>query len=137
MKKILYVLALASAMVMPFAVNAGTPSNEGATLYIISPANGDTVSSPVTVKFGLNGMGVAPAGVEKAGTGHHHLIVDGALPEMGQPMGKDVKHFGGGQTETTLELAPGKHTLQLVLGDHMHIPHNPPVISEQIEITVE
>ncbi len=113
-------------------------SPAGARVYIIEPADGAVVSSPVTVKFGLSGMGVAPAGVDKENTGHHHLLVDAkALPQMDQPMGKNVKHFGGGQTETTLTLAPGKHTLQLILGDKFHIPHNPPVISKKITITVK
>ena len=137
MKNNLLMTAFICTMLLSAFAAASTPSPEGAQLYIISPANGDTVASPVTVKFGLRGMGVAPAGVEKENTGHHHLIVDGELPAMDQPMGKNIKHFGGGQTETTLELAPGTHTLQLILGNHHHIPHNPPVISEKIEITVK
>ncbi len=110
-----------------------------ARAYIISPADGETVSSPVTVKFGLQGMGVAPAGVQQANTGHHHLLIDVAEAppsDLPLPATDQVVHFGGGQTETTIELAPGTHTLQLVLGDHLHIPHNPPVRSEQITITV-
>ena len=122
------------------AAFAATPSKPDATAYIISPADGATVSNPVTVRFGLRGMGVAPAGVERPDTGHHHLLIDlDALPPAGVPMPMDDqhRHFGGGQTEVTLELAPGKHTLQLLLGDHMHVPHNPPVVSERITITVE
>jgi hypothetical protein len=110
-----------------------------ASVYIISPADGETVSSPVTVKFGLQAMGVAPAGVQQANTGHHHLLIDVAqLPpeNMPLPASEQIVHFGGGQTETTIELAPGTHTLQLVLGDHLHIPHDPPVRSRQITITV-
>lgn len=137
MKKYLLTAAFVSGLLISAFSFANTPSPEGTELYIISPSNGDTVSSPVTVKFGLKGMGVAPAGVEKKNTGHHHLIVNGDLPPMDQPMGKDIKHFGGGQTETSIELSPGKHTLQLILGNHQHIPHNPPVISEKIEITVK
>jgi len=115
-----------------------TTSPKDASVYIISPVNGATVSSTFTVKFGLRGMGVAPAGTEKKNTGHHHLLINGKkLPALNKPMGKDVKHFGGGQTETVLTLAPGQHTLQLVLGDKSHIPHNPPVVSEKISITVE
>ncbi len=115
-----------------------TASAEGTMAYIVSPANGATVSSPVKVVFGLNGMGVAPAGVQANNTGHHHLLVNGAqLPNLDMPLGSDVTHFGGGQTETTIELEPGTHTLQLILGDHLHIPHNPPVTSEKITITVE
>ena len=117
---------------------SGTPSAKNAKAYIISPNNGAVVSSPVTVQFGLQGMGVAPAGISKQNTGHHHLVVDGKTPsDMSKPMGKDVKHFGGGQTETSLELKPGTHTLQLVLGDDKHTPHNPPVVSEKITITVK
>lgn len=118
------------------AVRMASP--EGASLYIISPADGDTVSETFTVVFGLEGMGVAPAGTEKPNTGHHHLVVDGKkLPSLNQPMGSDVKHFGGGQTQTTLTLPKGEHTLQLVLGDHNHVPHDPPVVSEVITVTVE
>lgn len=109
-------------------------------LYIITPANGATVKSPVTVKFGLKGMGVAPAGIEFANTGHHHLLIDlDKLPDLKQPIPADKQHvhFGAGQTETTLELAPGKHTLQLLLGDHLHRPHATPVVSEKITITVK
>ncbi|MEC4678849.1 MAG: DUF4399 domain-containing protein [Nitrospirota bacterium] len=131
------VLFLASVFV-PQA-NAGTPSPEGAELYIISPKDGETVSKSVTIRFGLKGMGVAPAGTDKAKTGHHHLMLDGKkLPPMDQPMSKEVvKHFGGGQTEVTLSLSPGKHTLQLILGDKAHVPHDPPVVSKSITITVK
>ena len=119
-----------------------TPAPEGAKLYFINLKDGETVSSPVLVQFGLSGMGVAPAGVEgKQNTGHHHLVVDEMIEadELNAPLPADEhhRHFGGGQTETTIELAPGKHTLQLVLGDWSHIPHNPPVMSERITVTVE
>ena len=116
-----------------------TPAPEGAKAYIISPANGAEVSSPVLVRFGLSGAGVAPAGVAMPKTGHHHLLVDGELPNMGLPFPTDATHlhFGGGQTETSLTLTPGKHTLQLVLGDQNHVPHEPPVVSEKITITVK
>ena len=114
-----------------------TPSPEGARVYIISPQDGDEVGTSFRVKFGLEGMGVAPAGVEKENTGHHHLLIDSDPPaDLGIPMSKDVKHFGGGQTETTLTLEPGTHRLQLLLGDRNHVPHDPPVISEEITITV-
>ena len=115
------------------------PAPEGAAAYIISPADGAVVASPVTVRFGLRGMGVAPAGVERPATGHHHLLLDSPEVDMGMPLPttEQVRHFGGGQTETSLELAPGTHTLQLLLGDHLHIPHDPPVASETITITVE
>lgn len=116
-----------------------TPRPADAKLYIISPTNGETVSSPVTVRFGLAGMGVAPAGVATPNTGHHHLIIDSPLPSLDLPLPKDDKHihFGGGQTETQLTLAPGQHTLQLVLGDKDHVPHQPPLVSEPVTITVK
>ncbi|MET1254098.1 DUF4399 domain-containing protein [Aliikangiella maris] len=115
-----------------------SPSPDGAKVYIISPKDGEEVSSTFTVKFGLSGMGVAPAGVDKANTGHHHLIIDGKeLPKAGVPMGANVKHFGGGQTETSVTLPKGKHTLQLILGDMLHIPHDPMVVSEKITVIVK
>jgi hypothetical protein len=115
-----------------------TPAPEGAKVYIISPNDGEEVSNPVTVRFGLSGMGVAPAGTQAPNTGHHHLIIDSDLPALDKPVPKDERHihFGGGQTEVTLELSQGRHTLQLLLGDHLHIPHVPPVVSEKITITV-
>ncbi len=114
-------------------------SAEGAELYIISPKDGETITGPVTVIFGLKGMGVAPAGTEKENTGHHHLLINTGLPAMDLPVPADDqhKHFGKGQTQTTIELPPGKHTLQLLLGNHLHVPHNPVVASEVIEITVK
>jgi uncharacterized protein DUF4399 len=115
-------------------------SNPGANLYFISPTDDATVSKTFTVKFGLSGMGVAPAGIDKDNTGHHHLLINmDQLPDLSQPLGAsdNIKHFGGGQTETELTLTPGTYTLQLVLGNHLHIPHDKPVISEKITITVE
>lgn len=115
-----------------------TPRPADAKLYIISPTSGETVSNPVTVRFGLAGMGVAPAGVATPDTGHHHLIIDAPLPPLDLPLPKDDEHlhFGGGQTQTTLTLPPGKHTLQLVLGDKDHVPHDPPLVSEPVTFTV-
>ncbi len=109
-------------------------------LYFVSPKDGDKVGGEFNVRFGLRGMGVAPAGVDAANTGHHHLLIDvDTLPPMDAPLPKteQVRHFGGGQTETILDLPVGTHTLQLVLGDFSHVPHNPPVMSEKITITVE
>lgn len=109
-------------------------------MYFVTPLDGQTVSSPLTVRFGLEGLGVAPAGVEREGTGHHHLLVDvDELPPLDEPVPADDRHihFGGGQTQTTVELSPGEHTLQLLVGDHLHIPHEPPVMSEKITVTVE
>jgi len=116
-----------------------TPSPARAEVYFIAPADGATVTSPVTVKFGLKGMGVAPAGIAFDGAGHHHLIVDADLPPLDKPIPADANHvhFGKGQTETTLELKPGKHTLQLLLGDQLHVPHDPAVTSKKITITVK
>jgi hypothetical protein len=118
---------------------ARTPSPADAKVYIISPKDGATVHGPVTVRFGLSGMGVAPAGTVAEGTGHHHLIIDAPLPAMDQPLPKDDTHlhFGKGQTETVLTLKPGRHTLQLVLADGNHLPHDPPVTSEKITIRVK
>ena len=115
-----------------------TPAVEGARVYIISPVEGATVTSPVTVQFGLSGMGVAPAGVDKVGTGHHHLIIDAPLPPAGLPVPADAnhRHFGGGQTEVSIDLSPGTHTLQLLVADHQHVPHDPPLASEIVTITV-
>ncbi len=136
-------LLLASSLAFAFTALAQegvprSPSTPGAEVYIIAPADGAEVRSPVRVQFGLAGMGIAPAGTQKAGTGHHHLIIDAPLPPLGMPIPADLnhRHFGGGQTEVTIELAPGKHTLQLVLGDHAHVPHDPIVASEVVTITV-
>lgn len=129
---------LAASMVS--GVHAATSAPDGAAVYFVTPLDGQTVSSPVTVRFGLEGLGVAPAGVEREGTGHHHLLVDvDDVPAADQPVPADERHihFGGGQTQTTLELSPGEHTLQLLVGDHLHVPHEPPVMSEKITITVE
>ena len=121
--------------------DSGIPRSDrpdDAQVYFISPTAGESVTSPVIVRFGVNKMGVAPAGVEKEGTGHHHLIVDAELPpaDLPVPASEHYRHFGHGQTEVALELEPGEHTLQLMLGDHLHVPHNPPVVSERISITV-
>ena len=116
---------------------SGRPDD--ARVYFITPTAGETVTSPVVVRFGLYEMGVAPAGVVKAGTGHHHLIVDAELPppDLPIPATDHYRHFGKGQTEVSLELTPGEHTLQLLLADHIHVPHDPPVVSARISITVK
>lgn len=135
-----YLIPVLSLFVTSTIAIASTPSPEGANAYIISPADGAVVSSPVTVKFGLKGMGVAPAGIQKENTGHHHLLINvNNQPMLDKPLPADDnhKHFGGGQTETTINLPPGKHSLQLVMGDHNHIPHHPPVMSKTITITVK
>ncbi len=134
-------LAVATALVVGHAFAQDlpvTPAPEGAKVMIISPKDGDVVSTEFVVQFGVSGMGVAPAGTDNPKTGHHHLLVDQAsLPPEGKPMGNPPMHFGGGQTQTTLTLEPGKHTLQLIMGDMLHIPHNPPIVSELITIEVK
>ena len=135
------IAAVAIASVATYAwAQERTASPAGAEVYIISPKDGATVKSPVTIEFGLKGMGVAPAGVKFENTGHHHLLIDSELPaDLSQPLAANEKsvHFGKGQTETSVTLPPGKHTLQLVLGDSLHVPHDPAVYSKQITITVE
>lgn len=120
-------------------LNLAQPATPGSKVYLIEPKDGAEVGSPVKVVFGLAGMGVAPAGTNKEGTGHHHLLIDDPQLVMTQPLPatEQVKHFGNGQTETTVELKPGKHTLQLLLGDWKHQPHSPPLLSEKITITVK
>jgi len=137
-------LVCSSALVVAVATAAlaqtQTPSPAGATVYFINLKDGDTITSPFKVQFGLTGMGIAPVGVQNERTGHHHLIIDTKLSddELKRPIAADAQHvhFGGGQTETTVTLPPGRHTLQLVLGDWSHIPHNPPVMSQVITVTV-
>lgn len=121
---------------------AGLPRStapDDARLYFTGIADGDVVTSPVEIGFGLDGMDVVPAGTEAPQSGHHHVLIDTGLPPLGLPIPADARHvhFGDGSTSTSLELEPGEHTLQLLLGDHLHIPHEPPVASEQITITVE
>ena len=117
-----------------------TPAPAGASVYVISPANGATVKGPqVTVLFGLKGMGISPAGMPMGATGHHHLLIDSELPAnlaAPLPATDQIVHFGKGQTEATVTLKPGKHTLQLVLGDHNHVPFDPLLASDKITITV-
>jgi hypothetical protein len=132
----LVILALAASSAIP---QERTPASSGAEVYIISPKDGATVKNPVVVQFGLRGMGVAPAGVKFDNTGHHHLLIDTDAPaDMSVPLpaNANIMHFGKGQTETQLTLAPGKHTLQLLFADLNHIPHQPPVISKKITISV-
>ena len=135
-------LALMSSM----AIAGETPANPDAKVYFVNLEDGATVSGPVKVIFGLSGMGVAPSGTEADMTGHHHLLLnraalgDGAedqdMIDYGIPADENHLHYGKGQTETVLELSPGTHTLQLLLGDLNHVPHDPVVASEQITITV-
>lgn len=144
MKKQSLVIAAASSLAVLLSTVAiaqmkRTPSPAGAQVYFIAPTDGETVSGPVVVKFGLKGMGIAPAGIAFENSGHHHLIVDAKTPALDAPIPSDATHihFGKGQTETTVDLKPGKHTLQLVLGDMLHQLHDPAVVSKVITITVK
>ncbi|HET9485504.1 MAG TPA: DUF4399 domain-containing protein [Xanthomonadales bacterium] len=135
-------IAFLAASVLTPPLPPRLPAPDGAEVYIIEPADGATVAKDFTVKFGLRGMGVAPAGINVEKTGHHHLLVDVAadkMPPFEYPLAKtdNVLHFGGGQTETTLTLPPGKHTLQLLLADHLHVVHEPPILSKKITVTVK
>ena len=142
MKKFIFLLIISiCSSATTFANELISESTEGAKLYFILPVDGQIVSGEFKVQFGLSGMGVAPAGIKVKDTGHHHLLINtdvstidftGSLPATDQ-----IRHFGGGQTETVLKLPKGKHTLQLLLGNYVHIPHKKPVISDQITITVE
>jgi Domain of unknown function (DUF4399) len=138
----LTIAAVLAALLLPAEAQAEsqtTPSAVGAKVFIIEPKDGAVVSSPVTVKFGIEGMELAPAGTDKPNSGHHHLFVDVALDNTGEAIPADANHihFGKGQTETTLELKPGVHALQLVLGDKNHVAHVPAVVSDVVNITVK
>ncbi|HEV7612009.1 MAG TPA: DUF4399 domain-containing protein [Steroidobacteraceae bacterium] len=135
-------LALGVALITTFAMaQERIAPAAGAEVYIIAPLDGAKVHGPVTVRFGLKGMGIAPAGVKFDNTGHHHLLVDTELGELklGAPMPATDKilHYGKGQTETTLTLPPGKHTLELIFADYLHNSFDPPLHSRKISITVE
>jgi hypothetical protein len=135
-------VSLAMLLSIGAAAEDRSPSPAGTELYIVAPADGAKVTGPVTVRFGLKGMGIAPAGIKFEGAGHHHLFIDTDIPtDFALPIPpaaeNKIMHFGKGQTEVTLTLAPGKHTLQLVLGDYLHVPHNPAVVSKKITIIVK
>jgi hypothetical protein len=134
-------LAAVAVAALPSVVRAQTAAPAGAGVYFINLKDKDTVTSPFKVQFGLTGMGVAPAGVEKDKTGHHHLLIDTKLTdeEAKAPLPADAHHlhFGGGQTEATVTLPPGEHTLQLVLGDWSHVPFSPLIASPVITVTVK
>lgn len=136
-------LACAAALTCLTALplSAGeTPRPNNAYLYIGWPRDGEVITQqPFRVWFGLRHFGVAPAGIKKANTGHHHLIIDAPTPSANEeiPSDRNHRHFGAGQSEVMLELPPGRHTLQLVMGDHDHVPHSPPLVSERITITVK
>ena len=116
-----------------------TPAPASAYVYIGWPNDGEVLrSSHIKVWFGTRNFGVAPAGTNKPNTGHHHLLIDTPLPPLDEPIPNDKNHlhFGLGQTETFIDLPPGTHTLQLLMGDADHVPHNPPVMSKRITIHV-
>ena len=115
-------------------------SNENKTVFFVNLTDGEIVTSPFKVKFGISGMDIVPAGVDKPMSGHHHLLINlDNLPNMSIPIPADKNqlHFGKGQTETTIDLPKGKHSLQLLLGNYIHIPHEVPLLSEKIEIFVK
>jgi hypothetical protein len=121
------------------AALARTASTEGANVFFITPADGATVANPISIEFGIAGMDIVKAGNDQPNSGHHHLLIDADLPDLGLPIPADEHHvhFGDGSTSTQISLPPGEHKLQMLLGDHLHIPHNPPLTSAQITITVE
>ena len=127
-----------AAAAQPSAPGTRHPSPAGARVYIVSPDNGSYVPTTFTVRFGLEKMGVAPAGVDKPNSGHHHLLIDSELPPLDKPIPNDENHlhFGAGQTEATVTLPRGRHTLQLLLGDAAHVPHDPPVYSKPVVVYV-
>ena len=140
MKTTITLFSLLACFSLFIPVQARSPAAPDSYVYIISPQDGEVVHSPVLVKFGLRGMGIAPAGVESENTGHHHLLIDvEKLPDLDKPIPADDHHvhFGKGQTETQLDLAPGTYTLQMLLGDQNHVPHDPPVMSKKITIVVK
>ncbi|HBF06720.1 MAG TPA: rod shape-determining protein RodA [Gammaproteobacteria bacterium] len=142
MRKILSLVAglLCVAPIVATAEGLVSKAPADAQVYFIEPQDGAVIEGPVKVVFGLENMGVAPAGVDRDNTGHHHLLIDVKdMPDMSQPLpaSEHVKHFGGGQTETTLDLEPGTHTLQLLVGNYVHVPHQQPVISKKITIEVK
>ena len=140
MRRSLLVFALSLLATLAVAQDRSA-APAGAEVYIISPQNGATVTGPVTVRFGLKGMGVAPAGVKFDNTGHHHLLIDTDLSEIKLdaplPSSDKIVHFGKGQTETVVTLAPGKHTLELLFADYRHLSFDPPLHSKKITITVQ
>jgi Domain of unknown function (DUF4399) len=115
-----------------------TPSPEGAGVYFVGLNDGASLPTKMTIRFGLHDMGVAPAGLDRANSGHHHLLIDTELPPLDRPIPNDFNHlhFGAGQTEAEITLKPGTHTFQLLFGDKDHIPHSPPLMSPRIRVTV-
>jgi hypothetical protein len=140
MNRLILALGVCLLATVALAQERSAPA-ANAEVYFIAPQNGATVKGPVTVKFGLKGMGIAPAGIKFDNTGHHHLLIDTDFSELKLdaplPASDKILHFGKGQTETTVTLAPGKHTLEIVLADYLHMNFDPPLHSKKITITVE
>jgi len=140
MNRLLFLLGIALFAGLASGQERAAPA-ANTEVYFISPSNGATVHGPVTVRFGLKGMGIAPAGIKFDNTGHHHLLVDTDSSELKLdaplPATDKILHFGKGQTETTLTLSPGKHTLELLFADYQHVSFNPPLHSKKITITVK
>ncbi|MCH9693999.1 MAG: DUF4399 domain-containing protein [Gammaproteobacteria bacterium] len=115
-----------------------TAATNGARVFFITPEDGATLTNPINIDFGIEGMSVVKAGDNAPDSGHHHLLIDTDLPDVNLPIPADANHvhFGDGSTSTEVTLAPGEHTLQMLLGDHLHIPHDPPVVSAVITVTV-
>ena len=133
-------LALVFMVTMVPALQAGEKSSPDAKVYIVWPRDGAVIKGgKFWLRMGLKGMGIAPAGVEFAGTGHHHVIIDSELPPMDEAIPNDANHlhFGKGQSEARIELPKGKHTIQLLFADKGHVPHDPPLSSPKIAITVK
>ena len=131
--------ALTASLGSATALAGETPSPPDAEVHIIWPKNGQVIrGGKFWIRMGAKQVGIAPAGVKKPNTGHHHLIIDAEVPPLNDeiPSNKNYRHFGGGQTEARISLPPGRHTLQLIMGDHEHIPHNPPLVSQRITVTV-
>ena len=132
-------LAFAPLLATTSRADERSPSPKGAKVFFIDLKDGQTIPAKITIHFGISGMDLAAAGYQKRNTGHHHLLIDAALPPLDEPIPSDFNylHFGRGQDEVELSLTPGPHTLQLLLGDHNHVPHNPPVASQVIHVFVD
>ena len=130
--KIMKIFLIISIFFAAFSISANPK------VYFINLEDGDRVESPFLIQFGLSGMGIAPAGTDRSNTGHHHLLINVDDIDLSKPIPSSSNHihFGGGQTESLIDLIPGDYSVQLVLGDMTHTPHNPPVISQRINITV-
>ncbi len=140
-KHLLLLVSMQLCLLLSVSANDYLASPENAQVYFISPHDGATVETAFSVKFGLKGMGVAPAGTMREHTGHHHLLINMDINDIDMnqslPATEQIKHFGGGQTEAVIELTPGTYTLQLLLGNYAHVPHDKPVLSDKITVKVE